>query len=277
MPEFASMSWNGMSEYLDMEPTGQTTLKPAVHKLKQAGLRLAVRLPRLVMAVHDLKVGADTDLPSVIRLAAELVKLREEDAENDLFHCVSVVETAHPPDAGIVPCSFNYPELGAQEAALFYWTGCIFLARLCAQLQRLDRQACSNFETSLYHLKTEAARMAKNILMSLQYTLATGSLGVGCLPIAFACVWGAIEDFDAIPHKPKRQVYEWIVQRSCDALGVQCASYEPLIAYFQGLSDQCIGGPVPPKLTEDGSDSAGTAWEGFIKMINEQNAVFGSL
>lgn len=184
----------------DVEPVdgrGNTPLRPEVRSLRLLTNKLFIRLPRLVMQVRTLREQSATSSPitddqaePTLRLAREILNMKNMDAETKFLHNVSVVKTETEGDRNIAPYSFAFRSVYDMETGVLYWETRLIILRLCMVLEQLRIGGMTRFAEAL--LDAEQARMASNIIMSWQYGTGYGAAGVHSMMNAMAIVWGSL-------------------------------------------------------------------------------------
>lgn len=231
--------------WLSWEPASQVASSGEVVSLTKFNYQHFVRLPRLIAHVRDLRSGDLTQLAAASGIANDLLQLNEDDCENGLLHRVKVVKTTDLRNRTIVPFSLQFQSLEDMSAAVTYWSARLMVFRLALIIIALVD--LSKPDLDIEGIEASQARMATNIMMSMQYASTHGVFGEETMNPAFASVWGAVNGRATLRNIPAEEVKEWLLRKWQHALSrwVEGGTSTDM----DGASELLDGGPLTGFLT----------------------------
>ena len=225
--------------WLACEPVRRSTLPAEVAKLRHISNQLFIRVPRLVVAVRTLRTTPSYQASRLANeLAEDLLALRDDEAESQVLHRVNVAKTKHPADSYITPVSFKFNTLADFEGAAFYWQTRVMVCRLCLKVAAIDQN--TTIETD--KVRSDAARMATNIVMTWQFAYGQGIYGVFCALMAMMSLLGVVIDGIQVRSLPIPKMRQWVVQRIDDLLAPWPERRTE--AELEEACDLLVGGPL---------------------------------
>ena len=195
-------------------------LPAPISRLASLAYQLEIRLPRLVNYVRSLKNRDPTaSLTETIKLAIELSKLEDNEAENEVLHRIRVEKTKNLMDRRIVPYSLKFNALEEFDAATAYWQVRILLGTLCSVLLAVAGTAIAETTFDRPALESESIRMTTNLLMSIQYSEAQGIFVRRRLAQALQMSMGTLAGVDEYRGMSICKVRSWLAGKISDAFG----------------------------------------------------------
>ena len=200
----------GMSHALDnprhrnLEPPSRTTSRDeSVLSLRRTAYRIFVGLPRLIFNFRAwqerIEQGEMVHVPdSVFLLARELLDIRNEGAETQLLHRVSLVRTEDLNTRKLMSYSFEFGSFPEMEAIGLYWEARLLTVSICLRIRTLEEviqfgserphQTQTQPSTEFSKAKDEKQSCLANMIMAWQYTLRTPILPKDTMQALFVIV-----------------------------------------------------------------------------------------
>ena len=208
--------------WLQAEPASLHTEPAHLSRLRKAGQRMAILLPRLLRLVRETSVvSADTDKRAeAVMLADALMLLEDKEAESWILHRVRVVTTRDTGDKIITPISYEWPNLEELDAAVCYWQVLLVLLRLRSVLGLCNTSPQNSTEPHSHisalsekqhkNLESEQLRLCTNIMMSWQQASINAPCGTMSLTTAHIAVWTVLRRQRCYRNVPRDVVGAWL-------------------------------------------------------------------
>ena len=188
----------------NLEPPSRTTSRDeSVLSLRRTAYQLFVGLPRLIFNFRAwqerIERGEMVHVPdSVFLLARELLDIRNEGAETQLLHRVSLVRTEDLNTRKLMSYSLEFESFSEMEAIGLYWEARLLTVSICPRIRTLEEviqfgperphQTQTQPSTEFSKAKDEKQSCLANMIMAWQYTLRTPILPKDTMQALFVIV-----------------------------------------------------------------------------------------
>jgi hypothetical protein len=222
-------------KWLSLDYGSRSTLPSDTQAIRSFAQQLSIRLPRLVAIMRRIRNdGVDQgDLDAASRLGADLMKLVDSEAESSVLHRVAARRTKHPEDIVAAPYSLHFSSSTDYDACIYYWQLRLVVLRLHDLVNNAHANIDANGPSAAYaasnssfpssktvplpacvaDVRTEAQRLAKNIIMSWEDCYDRGQFGRSRMSLALPIAWGAIFQFGNFTSLQPSEIHDWLAKR----------------------------------------------------------------
>jgi hypothetical protein len=222
-------------------------------RLKILSNKISILLPRLVAGLRAIRNGDESNfgpvdgITELLRLAAQLQKLKDPIAESAALSNTTLETTTNLEDSIVIPFSYASTNFETILAVAGYWEARLALANVCRVLLTIVEKVApgllwqcnpSDIERKI---SKEQELLPINILMCLHSFAAAASSYVA-FSSALLAVWRAASDRDGICGLDEAAARAWLLPKIGNALGVpkrQCK-----VKVIDETCEMMVGGPL---------------------------------
>ncbi|KAK3116242.1 hypothetical protein LTR53_003613 [Teratosphaeriaceae sp. CCFEE 6253] len=239
--------------WLDFDPATPEPVAESTIRLRKLANQGTIRMPGLIANVRSLRQYGSNQgrlLSKATSLANDILALKDEGAENELLHHVTLKATRDIVDKPIMPYSFEFRSVYEKETLLLYWATKLMIIKLCMVLHTMNDNSTDGSDASRLFdagkLDSEQERLVMSILMCWQD-------GFG-LVNPLSMVWGALMGRTSFRNKPVEAVRSWVWTRYEDTLTGWPITYS--MSDMDAESDEVAGGPLTHLMAKQDMRSA---------------------
>jgi hypothetical protein len=140
-----------------------------LNSLNQVRLQVEVRVPRLIMFLRTIRYSTRADvalLTETVQLARDLMRLKHDQAEQELESNISTEDTQDPVQSLITPRSFMFLDGQQHTTAVLYWMQRLIVINAVLQLGTL----ITSFDEDILGLHSLQRELVNKILAASQWS-----------------------------------------------------------------------------------------------------------